>query len=211
MKVLLLVVGLMVLCGSSATSQTMSLAVLENGECTRSFDVVSGEVFTVVTLLDTDGHEASAAEWVQTELLLTSPGVFRLGGSVNSCPTCLVIDFPPVNGEWVVPFGACIPSTEQLVLIQLPYLDVGGYIADDLVLTIRGLQPGDSQPSSFDGSPGFFDCANIGIPASMAGGDAWETGSGVVVPSGALVLNPTPPLVVGAEGQPMSYLKARYR
>lgn len=212
MKVLLLIFGMVVLCGSSATSQTMSLAVLEDGEYSRSFEVVTGEPFTVVTLLDTAGHEAAAAEWVQTELLITSPGVFKLAAGSGSCRQRLELDLPPDNGEYVCAFGACVPSSEQLEVLQVSYADFfGGSVADDLVLTIRGLQPGDSVESTFDGSPGFIDCNDTGFSAIMGGGDAWETGSGVIVPSGALVLNPTPPLVVGASGQPMSLLKARYR
>lgn len=195
--------------GSMATAQTMSLAMLDGGTYTRSFDVVTNEPFTVATLLDTDGHEASAAEWVQTELIVVVPGVFRLGG-VRTCQLCLDLDIPPDNGEYVFAFGACLPPAEQLEVIQVTYGDFSGVMPDDLVLTIRGLQPGDNQPSSFDGSPGFVDCDLTKFPAPMGGGDAWETGSGVVVPSGALVLNPTPPLVIGDENQPISCLKARY-
>ena len=60
-NVLLLVLLSLVIAASAATAQTMSLAVLEDGEYTRSFDVVTEEAFTVVTLLDTDGHEAALA------------------------------------------------------------------------------------------------------------------------------------------------------
>ncbi len=196
---------------SVAAAQTMSLAVVNGGTYTRSFDVVMGEVFTVVTLLDTADHESSAAEWVQTDLIAEAPGVFRLG-NVTPSPLLGPIAIDPSNGgEYVLAFGACVPPVEQLEVIQVSYLDVGDYTPDDFVFIIRGLQPGDSAPSSFDGAPGFVDCDNIKYAMAMSGGDAWETGAGVVVPSGALVLNPTPPLVIGAEGQPMSHLKARYR
>ena len=74
---------------------------------------------------------------------------------------------------------------------------------------LRGLQPGDSVASSFDGELGFIDCADNGIVVQMGGTDGGETGSGVVFPDGSCVLNPTPIAVPTADGS-VGQLKARF-
>jgi hypothetical protein len=187
----------------------MSLAVNDGGVLTRSFEIVTGEPFEVVTLLDPGGHEATAAEWVQTELTQLNPGIFKLI-TIKICNTC---DWPALNymGEYTEGLGPCIQPTDQFVMLRISYGDYTGVSGDDLVLTIRGFGPGDSQPSSFAGSPGFVDCEDTKFPTVMSGGDAWQTGSGVMIPSGALVLNPTPPLVVGGTPRALSHIKAVYR
>jgi hypothetical protein len=212
---LILVLIWLATASTGAGAQTISLAVDNQGTYTRSFDVVVSEPFDVVTIIDTASNEIAAAEWVQTEPILQFPGVFRLLNQVycqQCCNICLGLDgCCGANGEYVIPLGECVPPSEDLVVARNQYFDVNGLIPDDFVLTIRGLQPGDTQPSSFNGSPGFYDCDDVGHPMVMSGGDAWETGSGVIVPSGALVLNPTPRIVVGTEDHPMTHLKALYR
>ena len=216
-KLLMPVLIWLVTASTVAGAQTISLAVDDQGVYTRSFDVVVGEQFDVVTLIDTGGNEISAAEWVQTEPILQVPGVFLLQRQVYCqicCDILLSLDPCGEHGEYIIPLGECVPPSQDLLVSRNTYLVVdsaAGVIPDDFVLTIRGLQPGDSQPSSFDGSPGFVDCDDIKHPMVMSGGDAWQTGSGVVVPSGAAVLNPTPPLVVGATDRALSLIKAMYR
>ena len=198
-----------------AAAQTISLAVEDQGVYVRSFDVEVGEQFAVVTLIDTAGHDIAYAEWVQTALTVQFPGVFLLERQQPLCPCgCeLLLSLDPCGGpgEFHLDSWECVAPSEDLVVARNRYLDVAGVIPSDAVLEVRGFEPGDSIPSGFNGSPGFFDCDYASYPMVLSGGDAWETGSGVFVPSGALVLNPTPPLVVGAEGQPMTSLKERYR
>ena len=63
------------------------------------------------------------------------------------------------------------------------------------MLTLRGFQAGDSQPSSFGGELGFIDCADNGIAVPMGGTDGGVTGAGVVFPDGSCVLNATADVV----------------
>jgi hypothetical protein len=193
---------------TAANSQTMSIVVDDQGVHTRAFSSVFGEPFDVVTLLDTGGVSATAAEWVQTELTDPPVGYFRLGTVRLGNPDCWWCDHPSEN---VDNFGQCYPGGEPLEVLRITYGNFQGTPANDIVLTLRGFQPGDSQPSSIDGHPGFLDCDFEAHPVTLSGGDAWETGAGVIVPSGALVLNPTPPLVVGGTPRALSHIKAVYR
>ena len=207
----LIAAGILAAAGSPAFCQTLSLAVDDQGTYTRSYHATVGEEFDVVTLANTDGNDVLAGEWVQTDLLGAVPGVFKLQ-TTRLCNTCDYFGgYPGGPGEYRESFGACRPASEALEILRIKYLPIDGFEADDFVLSIRGLEPGDTWPSSFDGEPGFVDCANAKLPATVERGDAWQTGSGVVVPSGALVLDPTPPLVVGSSELPLSHLKVRYR
>ena len=207
---LLLSFVLVVLSSAGTIAQTISLAVDSDGELTRSFDIVTGEEFDVVTLVNTDGNEIAGLEWVQTELLGLVPGIFKLA-TVRLCGTCDCFGCEEYAGEYVESLGGCWPSSSELEVLRITYLDFQGSVGSDLVLAVRGIMPGDHWPSSFNGSPGFIDCNDAKFPLVMSGGDAWQTGSGVVVPSGAAVLNPTPPLVVGATDRALSRIKAMYR
>ena len=206
-KLILLAVMLAIVNSSRASSQTLSLAVGDQGALTRSLDIVTGELFDVVTIIDTAGNEFSAAEWVQTDLRQLNPGIFMIN-KLLICNTCDWFGGEP--GEHFV-FGLCLPPSDGLELMRITYADFSDAAGNDLVLTTRGFGPGDTQPSSFEGSPGFVDCDNAKFPLVVSGGDAWMTGAGVVVPSGAVVLNPTPPLVVGAVASSLSLIKATYR
>ena len=192
------------------TAQTLSLHVDDGGVLTREHDVISGVAFDVVTLIDTGGHDIAAVEWVQSALSVIIPGVFKLSSVDASCDISL--DVKP-EGEYQ--FGlcgsACFPAATDLELARVTYADFTNVMRQDVVLTIRGFQPGDSSPSSFDGSPGFVDCSDALVAATMQGGDAWITGAGVEVPSGALVLNPTPPLVIGTQANSFARIKGVYR
>jgi hypothetical protein len=79
----------------------------------------------------------------------------------------------------------------------------------DVVMSVRGFEPGDSAPSSFGGSPGIVDCDDAMVPLEPAG-DALITGADVIVPPGALVLNATPFVVIPNESESITTIKARY-
>ena len=99
----------------------------------------------------------------------------------------------------------------RLELVRVGYGDFGGALApgSDLVVSLRGFQPGDSQPSSFNGELGFVDCSDVKFPVPMGGTDGGVTGSGVEFPDGGMVIQGTP-LVVPTDAGTMGQLKARF-
>lgn len=68
-----------------ACAQTMSIHVDDGSALVREYNVVTSVQFDVVTLIDTDGHDVSAIEWVQTALEEVVPGVFNLARVTASC------------------------------------------------------------------------------------------------------------------------------
>jgi hypothetical protein len=208
MKSFVVILCLSLTIPSPAAAQTMALYVDAGGTLTREHDVLPVTPFDVLTTLDSGGHDVSAIEWVQTDLVEEYPGMVRLNATTISCSIDLAIEPPGEFVLWVC--GGCAPASEQLELARLTYMDLAASLGSDVVMTIRGFGPGDTYPSSFDGSPGFLDCSQAGFTAIMQGGEAWLTGAGVEVPSGALVLNPTPPLVVGNGSGSFSLLKSTF-
>jgi hypothetical protein len=193
---------------SGAMAQTMNVSAnLPGGPAGAVVDVPQGTTFEMRVSLDAAGEASSAAEFVMGELLLLAPGVFKLGTiKVNNTPLDLGDN---AVGEYVMAFGTCVPGGAPVDLVVLNYGTFGGPVPVDTVIALRGLQPGDSVESTFNGDLGFIDCSDNGYVAQMGGTDGGVTGSGVEFPDGSLVINPTPlavPTVDGSVGQ----LKAQF-
>jgi hypothetical protein len=191
---------------SSALAQTMSIGAGPLGGAPQPwFDVGLGQQFDVVVSLVVN-DPSSAAEFVATELLLVAPGVFKLNtAKINNTPLDLGDNG---RGEYILSFSGCFPGG-QLPLVRVTYGTFSGPVPVDTVMTLRGFQEGDSQPSSFNGALGFVDCTDVKFTASLGGTEGGVTGSGVVFPDGGCVINGTP-LVVDNEAGSMGQLKARF-
>jgi len=174
---------------------------------TQVFDTPAGGTFDLVVWMDTAGEASNAAEFVMTELLVEAPGVLKTGtvkinGALDLGDNAL--------GEYVLALRGCLPATTEWNLVRLTYLQFSlGVIPNDMVLSLRGFQQGDTQPSTFNGAPGFVDCAENKFPMTMGGVDGGTTGSGVVFPDGSLALNPTPVAVPTLDNS-IGQLKARF-
>ena len=197
---------------TAAFAQTMAVSADPDGAAgsgpyTQVFDSPVGLGFDIVVWMDTAGEPSSAAEFVMTELLLATPGVFKLGTiKINNTPLDLGDN---ARGEYLLAFGGCEAPSPELTMVRVTYGDFGGVIGADVVLSLRGLQPGDSQPSTFNGELGFVDCVDGAWVATMGGADGGVTGSGVTFPDGGLVLNPIP-LAVPTVDNSVGQLKARF-
>ena len=189
-----------------AFAQTLSIgAGPVAGPPTPVFDIGQGAQFDVVVTMNAGGA-AAAAEFVATELLIVAPGVFKLGtAKINNTPLDLGDN---ALGEYILSFSGCVnPGLIQLV--RVTYGTFGGPVPVDTVLRLRGLQPGDSQPSSFNGQLGYVDCTDVKFTAALGGTDGGITGSGIIFPDGGGVINGTP-LVVDNDAGSMGQLKARF-
>jgi len=189
-----------------AFAQTMSVSVDDAGTRTQVFDVGFGQTFDLVVYLDTGGEGSTAAEFVMTELVLVAPGVFKLGTiKINDA-----LDLADNGlGEYLMAFQFCAPGGAPLEIVRVNYGAFQGIPAADTVVSLRGFQPGDSKPSTFEGEMGYIDCADVGFPVFMGGTDGGITGADVVFPDGSCVLNPTP-IVVDNEAGSVGQLKARF-
>lgn len=168
----------------------------------------AGPQFDLIVRLDSAGEPSSAAEFVVTELLVEVPGIFKLSTvKINNTPLDLGDNS---KGEYILAFGGCEPAG-VLELVRVGYGDFGGALGpnSDFVVSLRGFEAGDSQPSSFAGELGFVDCADNKYPVALGGADGGVTGSGVVFADGAMVINATP-LAVPTDAGTMGQLKARF-
>jgi hypothetical protein len=129
----------------------------------------TGQNFTVVVTLDSDGSDALAAEFVITEIRDVFPGVFALETKkINDT----VLDLGQNDvGEYMMAFMNCVPAGDRIEMVRITYADFTGVIGGrSALLTLRGYQIGDSQPSSFNGSPGFVACDETTSYAAEMGG-----------------------------------------
>ena len=169
------------------------------------FDIGQGQLFEVVVTMNAGGA-AAAAEFVATELLIVAPGVFKLGtAKINNTPLDLGDN---ALGEYILSFGGCEAAT-ALELVRVTYGTFSGPVPVDTVMSLRGFQAGDSQPSSFEGRLGYVDCQDLKFFLQLGGTDGGITGSGIRFPDGACVINGTP-LVVDNEAGSMGQLKGRF-
>jgi hypothetical protein len=191
---------------SSAFAQFMSIGSGPlGGDPQPWFDVGQGQQFDVVVSLDAVNPSA-AAEFVATELLLVAPGVFKLGTvKINNTPLDLGDN---AQGEYILSFNGCV-APGRVQMVRVTYGTFGGPVPVDTVLRLRGFQPGDSQPSSFNGALGYVDCTDVKFNVSLGGTDGGITGSGIRFPDGGGVINGTP-LVVDNDAGSMGQLKARF-
>ena len=148
------------------------------------FDIGQGAQFNLAVVLEA-GSESSAAEFVMTELLVVAPGVFKLNTTkINN--TQLDLGNNAV-GEYLMAYAGCVASGPQEI-VRINYGDFGGVIGSDVVLQIRGFEPGDSQPSSFNGQMGYITPTDDGIVLSPAVGAALMSLSTVIVAVNARLL-----------------------
>ena len=190
---------------AGATAQTMAVSFGAPG--TQVGDVVVGTPFNLVVWGDTAGLDAAAAEFVVTELLVETPGIFKLGTAKINGTTLDLGD--NALGEYILAFGDCFLPSSELVLVTVTYGDFSGLVGADQVMNLRGFQPGDTRPSSFNGEVGFVQCDNAKYAASVGGQEGGITGSGVVFTDGSCVLNPTP-IAVDNEAGSVSQMKGRF-
>ena len=182
------------------------------GGLARFGNLTAGVPFDIVVL--TNAAEIScASEFVMSELLVLFPGVFKLSTvKVNNTPLDLGNN---AVGEYVLAYQGCVaPGVNEIVRVQ--YGDFGGIITNDVILGLRGLQPGDSVESTFGGLMGYIDPVDgnhVLDPEPWPTIDATTpvdpTKGPNAVPSGdgVLVLNPaTTPVDAGS----VSSLKARF-
>lgn len=130
----------------------------------------TGVPFDVVVTLDSDGQSVAAAEFVISDLRNVFPGVFAVATKkINDTP----LDLGQNDlGEYIMAIGDCEPPGREIELVRITYADYSGVIgAQSVLLTIRGFEAGDTQPSSFSGSPGIVDCREEKYLAQMGGND----------------------------------------
>jgi hypothetical protein len=193
MKTLVSVLILSVLVAGAAQGQgTIGLYGDTGSGLSRTIDPIILTPFDIVALME-EVLIGSGAEFVMTELSMEYPGVLKIGTrKINNTPLDLGDN---ARGEYLIAFGACIWAPTEIV--RVTYLDVAGLIPRDVVLQLRGFEPGDSQPSTFNGRPGFIDCAHLGSNKHLFGltTPGLITGSGAYVAPGGMVLNATQPVV----------------
>ena len=172
------------------TSDTIALYLDVGAGAERYAQVNSGATFDLIVMTDTLNGSA-AGEFVLAEVASLFPAVLKLSVTKINDTTFDMGD-NDVGEYYMVYFGCVPPGPAEIVRIQ--YVDMSGVLPSDLVLDVRGFQPGDSQPSSFGGEPGYLDCNDVLQP--LAGLEPeLETGSGAVIPLGGAVINPTLPVV----------------
>jgi hypothetical protein len=170
----------------------------------RFGDVQLGMPFEIVAYMEAD-KPSCAAEFVMTEFTREVPGVFKLATfKVNNTPLDLGDNSV---GEYIMAFNGCV-HLGPVELVRIMYADFTGVTPQDVVLGLRGLQPGDSFPSSFEGKIGYidwFDVKRILTPVPWSEfGMPEDPGR-----AGALVLNPTLDPVANEVGS-MGALKTRF-
>ena len=156
---------------ATLAAPTMAIWAGASGSLATDLTTSTGNPFDVVVTLNSDGHDSAAAEWVMTDLRTAFPGVIALATTkINN--TALDLGINNV-GEYLMAFGACEPAGDRVELLRITYADFGGVIGStSIVLGLRGFEPGDSQPSTFSGLPGFVDCAGSKYAAPMGGNSA---------------------------------------
>jgi hypothetical protein len=174
----------------------------------RYGNTVQGQPFDLVVVTETS-QSSCAGEFVMTELLVVTPGVFKLS-TVKINNTQLDLGDNAV-GEYLMAYAGCVASGPQEI-VRINYGDFGGVIGSDVVLQIRGFEPGDSQPSSFNGQMGYITPTDDGIvlsPAPWTDGDIIDPTKDANVDSadGVCVLNA---VALPNETESVSSLKARF-
>ncbi|RKZ13517.1 hypothetical protein DRQ53_13200 [bacterium] len=187
--------------------ETIGTYFNEGGALQRYGTTVQGTPFEIAVLINTSS-DGDAAEVVMTELKVLFPGIFKLGTTkING--TNLDLGDNDV-GEYLIAFGACLVGPFELVRIN--YGDFAGEIGTDVIIQLRGFQPGDTRPSSFGGEPGFVTCAKIKTVLAL---EPWVDGD-IIDPTklpsidssdGVCVLNA---LLVPNEAASVGSLKARF-
>jgi hypothetical protein len=153
-----------------AAAPTMAVWGDDGTGLSPNLTIQADKPFDVVVTLDSDGYDAAAAEWVMTELRIVYPGLFAIATKkINDTPLDLGLND---GGEYLMAFGDCEPSGDRIELARITYADLTGVVGTrSTLVTLRGFEPGDTQPSSFSGQPGFVDCDNSKHAAEMGGNE----------------------------------------
>jgi hypothetical protein len=148
-------------------------------------------------------------EFVVTELTTTVPGLLSLGTTKYNSALDVGDN---ANGEYILGLRGCFPAGE-IPYVRRNYGDYQGVLGNDVIVKVRGLQPGDSQPSTFDGQCGYSTCDNQ--PKILAL-EPWPASLDYIDPTkdidtdsadGVCVLNA---LIVPNETSSIGQMKARF-
>ena len=170
MRIVQLALLIMLVARPAAAGPTMALWGDDGSGLSPDLAPRTGVPFDVVVTLDSDGQSVAAAEFVISDLRNVFPGVFAVATKkINDTP----LDLGQNDlGEYIIALGGCEPSGRQIELVRITYADYSGAIgAQSALLTIRGFEAGDTQPSSFGGFPGIVNCRDPGdkFVAEMGG------------------------------------------
>lgn len=193
---------------AQAQDDTIAIYYDNAGALQRYGNTTQGLPFDIV-VGTTASQSSCATEFVMTEILIGKVGVFKLNTTkVNN--TGLDLGDNAV-GEYIMSYAGCVGAgfTE---IVRIQYLDTAGELTNDIVLSIRGLQPGDSFPSSFGGEIGYITPTDENVvlaPLPWVDGDIIEPTDDPNTDSsdGVCVLNAQ---VLPNEVESVSSLKARF-
>lgn len=198
------------LAGSAQAQDTIGIYADFGEGLAPSVITKPGTPFDVVIVTTTD-KPSCASEFVMTELIHLYAGVFKLQtDKINNTPLDLGDN---QMGEYLLAYMGCVEEGAQEV-IRIRYYDVDGELGNNVVLQLRGLQPGDTMPSTFDGQMGYV---SDDEDARVLTGEPWDMASGLdptLIPgvestNGMMVLNPAGISVAG-EFSSVSTLKSRF-
>jgi hypothetical protein len=174
----------------------------------RHINTTPGTPFDLVVITKTS-NGGTAAEFIMTELLVVTPGVFKLDTKRVNGTTLDLGD--NALGEYIIAYQICVGAGLTEV-VRVQYGDFGGDIGNDVVLSLRGFGPGDTQPSTFDGEPGYVDCALLTHVLVPEPWEDFETHDPTKDPNtdsadGVLVLNAD---IIPTDSTSVGELKARF-
>lgn len=199
------------LAGSAQAQDTIGIYADFGEGLAPSVITKPGTPFDVVVVAHTD-ESSAAMEFVMTELIHLYAGVFKLKtDKINNTPLDLGDN---QMGEYLMAYRPC-PGPGPTEMVRIRYYDLEGEIGENVVLQLRGFQPGDSKPSTFDGQPGYVTCESY--EARVLTGVEWDDSSGIdpmLIPGvestdGIVVLNPVGISVAG-EFTSVGAIKSRF-
>ena len=197
-----LILILMLMPVAAVAQPTLTIWVDADGTLVNQFDVVLGEVFEIVVLVDTDGHEIDGVAWTMRDL--TEFGFIVSNEHPLSFWSCALDGCHYWDGFFQFPFDECQPASGRLEVVRFGMLVIEP--VQDFVLQIE--EPIDW--SSWGTTPVMGGCGDPWrYPMVLGGSQGGTTASGVTWPAGGLILSPTRPTIdVATRG--LSALKARY-
>jgi hypothetical protein len=192
-----------------AQAQDDTIAIyFDNAGALERYGNTSGAPFDIVVGA-TASQSSCASEFVMTELTVGRVGLFKLDtAKINNTPLDLGDNSV---GEYIISYGGCVGSGFAEI-VRLNYLDTAGALENDIVMSLRGLEAGDSFPSSFGGEIGYITSTDENVvlaPLPWVDGDIIEPTDDPNTDSsdGVCVLNAQ---VLPNEVESVSSLKARF-
>jgi hypothetical protein len=157
----------------------------------RYGDTPIGIPFDIV-VMQREELSAGATEFSITELALVAPGVFKLNvRRANDSQ----LDLGNNNiGEYIIAYAGC--PYFDFELLRVTYLDLSGFIQDNVILGVGGNIEATSGCSGAARSPCYAACGRGGLYSLYPEPPALVTGSGLYVPDGSVILNPVYPVVI---------------